>query len=490
MVAGRSCLRQEGLPVHDRSVGVRAQEILRRGFHRTRGHRILDGSDIVSVEVKEHVEIGPARRWGRHWMSPHVRTEPGWSSPDRVPRRARTAARMARMTSSRVGDRADRPATAGGSCGRPSSRSAWAASPRTIAPSGAVGSAGSCRSSRPTPTATASSRSRAISSTSGPRRSAWPSSRRPCAAPGGRPYPSWCWAGSSAPDPAVPREGLTLTASSVDKLPRDRRDRARHGCHREGPPEDRHGHGADRRALLQCAGPPRARVGLPARRRWRASLPLRQCRRRRSRLRARPARALPRRLACYDKQGVAPPVRHMANSGPSSSCRRPPRHVRPGILLYGVYPRRKSGGPLPVQPALALEVPRRLLQGRDARSSRELWLHVADRPPDARVTVPVGYGDGYFRALSNVAQVLIRGKCYPVVGRVSMDQITVNIEWDSAYNGDPVVLLGGDGDVTSPRAPRGVGRHDPYEVLTNINGRVPRVYVVATFHLARAHVGI
>jgi len=94
------------------------------------------------------------------------------------------------------------------------------------------------------------------------------------------------------------------------------------------------------------------------------------------------------------------------------------------------------------------------------------------------VTVPVGYGDGYFRALSNVAEVIIRGKKYAVVGRVCMDQIMVNIEWDTAYNGDEVVLLGAEGDqiITCEDLAAWAGTI-PYEVLTNINTRVPRVYV-------------
>ena len=58
------------------------------------------------------------------------------------------------------------------------------------------------------------------------------------------------------------------------------------------------------------------------------------------------------------------------------------------------------------------------------------------------VTVPVGYGDGYFRSLSNQAQVIIRGKKYPQVGRICMDQMMVNIEADSAFNGDEVTLMG------------------------------------------------
>ena len=98
----------------------------------------------------------------------------------------------------------------------------------------------------------------------------------------------------------------------------------------------------------------------------------------------------------------------------------------------------------------------------------------ADTGPKGRRTLP---DYRYFRALSNMAQVIIRGKKYPVVGRVCMDQIMVNLEWDSAYNGDEVVLLGEGGRET-------IACEDlaewagtiPYEILTNINTRVPRVY--------------
>jgi alanine racemase len=74
--------------------------------------------------------------------------------------------------------------------------------------------------------------------------------------------------------------------------------------------------------------------------------------------------------------------------------------------------------------------------------------------------------------------VIIRGARYPVVGRVCMDQIMVNIEWDSAYNGDAVVLLGEDGAaaITCEDLAAWAGTI-PYEILTNINTRVPRVYV-------------
>jgi alanine racemase len=77
-----------------------------------------------------------------------------------------------------------------------------------------------------------------------------------------------------------------------------------------------------------------------------------------------------------------------------------------------------------------------------------------------------------------VAQVIIRGNRYPVVGRVCMDQIMVNLEWGSAYNGDEVILIGAEGDeaVTCEDLAEWAGTI-PYEILTNINTRVPRVYV-------------
>jgi hypothetical protein len=94
------------------------------------------------------------------------------------------------------------------------------------------------------------------------------------------------------------------------------------------------------------------------------------------------------------------------------------------------------------------------------------------------VTVPVGYGDGYFRIMSNKAWVLINGKKYAQVGRICMDQIMVNIESDSAFNGDEVLLIGESGDerITAEDLATWAGTI-PYEVLTNINTRVPRVYL-------------
>lgn len=184
-------------------------------------------------------------------------------------------------------------------------------------------------------------------------------------------------------------------------------------------------------------------------------------------------------LQWYDKHGVTPPLRHMANSGAILQLRESHLDlVRPGILLYGVYPAAEVRRTIAVHPALAWKsrvVYFKVVTPGHPVSYGSTWQ--SDHPV-RMVTVPVGYGDGYFRALSNVARVIIRGKKYPVVGRVCMDQIMVNIEWETAYNGDEVVLLGAAGDETiTCEDVAGWAGTIPYEVLTNINTRVPRLYV-------------
>lgn len=184
-------------------------------------------------------------------------------------------------------------------------------------------------------------------------------------------------------------------------------------------------------------------------------------------------------LAFYERRSLPTPLRHIANS--AGVLQLPESHldlVRPGIMLYGVYPSAECQRTVSVEPALQWKSQVcyfKVVQPGSPVSYGSTWQ--PDHPVRI-VTVPVGYGDGYFRALSNQAQVLIRGQRYPIVGRVCMDQFMVNIEWDSAYNGDVVTLLGSDGSetITADDLARWAGTI-PYEVLTNINTRVPRVYV-------------
>jgi alanine racemase len=185
-------------------------------------------------------------------------------------------------------------------------------------------------------------------------------------------------------------------------------------------------------------------------------------------------------LHFYDKHDLpSPHLRHMANSG--AILQFPESYfdiVRPGLLLYGVYPDLETEKSIDVSPALSWKsrvVYFKVIKPGHPVGYDSTWE--TDHMVRA-VTIPVGYGDGYFRSMSDQAQVIIRGKKYPVVGRISMDQIVVNIEWDSAYNDDEVILIGEmDGERITPEDLAHWAGTIPYEILTNINTRVPRVYV-------------
>lgn len=182
-------------------------------------------------------------------------------------------------------------------------------------------------------------------------------------------------------------------------------------------------------------------------------------------------------LRFYPERGLPTPVRHIANSG--AILQLPEAWldmVRPGILLYGVSPDDALPITVPVRPALqwcSRVVYFKVVKAGSPVSYGSTWSPARDTRV---VTVPVGYGDGYFRALSGKAEVLIRGRRYPVVGRVCMDQFMVDIGQDSAWNGDVVTLLGSDGAASiGAWELAGHAGTIAYEVLTNINTRVPRV---------------
>jgi alanine racemase len=185
-------------------------------------------------------------------------------------------------------------------------------------------------------------------------------------------------------------------------------------------------------------------------------------------------------LRFYEKHSLSMPIRHMANSG--AILQLPDSYfdmVRPGILFYGVYPSPEAQRTVNVQPALAWKsrvVYFKVTQPGHPVSYGSTW----QSDHNVRiVTVPVGYGDGYFRGMSNKAQVIIHGVRYPQVGRICMDQVMVNIEADSAFNGDEVILIGEaeNGERVTVEELAEWADTIPYEILTNINTRVPRVYL-------------
>lgn len=183
-------------------------------------------------------------------------------------------------------------------------------------------------------------------------------------------------------------------------------------------------------------------------------------------------------LAFYEKRSLPTPCRHLANSG--AVLQLPGAHldlVRPGILLYGLYPSHECARTIAVRPALSLKS--RVVFFKVVKAGNPVGYGSTWAPEvDTRVvTVPVGYGDGYFRALSNRASVLIRGQRRPIVGRVCMDQIMVDLGPNgTAYNGDEVVLIGDqEGETLLADELASLAGTIPYEVLTHLNERLPRV---------------
>jgi len=171
-------------------------------------------------------------------------------------------------------------------------------------------------------------------------------------------------------------------------------------------------------------------------------------------------------------------MQHIANSGaildlPQSYFSA----VRPGIMLYGVYPSQETSESIPLQPVLSLrskvvfikEVP----EGRSISYGRKFATQCRTKI----ATVPIGYGDGYCRQLTNNVDVLIQGKRYPVVGTICMDQVMVDLGPESNIHvGMDVTLIGSEGDqgVSAWEISKKCGTI-PYEVFTNIATRVPRV---------------
>jgi alanine racemase len=181
-------------------------------------------------------------------------------------------------------------------------------------------------------------------------------------------------------------------------------------------------------------------------------------------------------LRFYEKRSLPPPrYRHIANSG--AILQMPESYfdmVRCGILFYGVFPTLEAARTVDAKLAVTwrsrVAYSKVMPPGRPV-SYGSLWQ--AERPTRI-VTVPCGYADGYFRRMTNRAEVIVNGKRYPQVGRVCMDQFMVNVGDDPAAVGDEVILLGGG--ISADEYARWAETNG-YEILTSIGARVPRVFV-------------
>ena len=183
--------------------------------------------------------------------------------------------------------------------------------------------------------------------------------------------------------------------------------------------------------------------------------------------------------AMLQERGVNIPIRHLDNSAGLMNF---PQHydlVRSGIVTYGMYPSAEvSPDLLPLRPAL--QWLSRVTHVKTLPAGRPIsygGTFVTDRQTVV-ATVPVGYADGYRRSLSGKFHVLIRGKKAPILGRICMDQLMVDVtDIPGVMLDDTVTLVGRDGDeiITMEQIAAAADSFN-YEFVCGISRRVPRIY--------------
>ena len=178
-------------------------------------------------------------------------------------------------------------------------------------------------------------------------------------------------------------------------------------------------------------------------------------------------------------RGVHIPLRHLDNSAGLMNFPNHYEMVRSGIVTYGMYPSEDvSPALLPLRPAL--QWLSRVTHVKTLEPGREIsygGTFVTDRPTRV-ATVPVGYADGYRRSLSSRFYVLIHGQRAPILGRVCMDQMMVDVtDIPDVVLEDKVTLVGRDGseEITMEQIAAAADSFN-YEFVCGISRRVPRIY--------------
>jgi len=177
-------------------------------------------------------------------------------------------------------------------------------------------------------------------------------------------------------------------------------------------------------------------------------------------------------------EGVSP--EHIHCAGSAAIVDLPDSYfsmVRPGLMLYGYHPSRQMIETVQVKPVLALKSEVSLVKWIDPGETVSYGRRYTARRRTQIATLPLGYADGYMRLLTGKAEVLINGRRFPIVGTICMDQVMANV-------GDSDVAVGGEAVLIGTQGRESIDAWDladrigtiPYEVLTNISSRVPRIY--------------
>jgi alanine racemase len=177
--------------------------------------------------------------------------------------------------------------------------------------------------------------------------------------------------------------------------------------------------------------------------------------------------------------GIAPAFKHVGNS--ASALTRPDAHfdmVRVGIATYGLAPAPALEGIVPLRPALSLKCKIAMVKRVEEGEGVSYGLRYRLERPGTIISLPLGYADGWVRALSGNAEVLVGGRRYPTVGTVCMDSFMADLGDDTCEVGDEAVLIGTQ-DSERIGAEDVAARMNTinYEVVTQLTRRLDRVFI-------------
>ncbi len=178
-----------------------------------------------------------------------------------------------------------------------------------------------------------------------------------------------------------------------------------------------------------------------------------------------------------NKDAIIIPLVHAANSmGVIDYKSSHFNMVRPGLVIYGLHPAENLK--IKLKPVLSLKTRVIFIKNVPAGFGISYGHDYVTRKETRVATLPVGYGDGYPRNLSNKAPVLIKGRRFKVCGRICMDQIMVDVGDFPVKIGDEVVLIGSQGKnkITTEELAQ-ISGTIPYEIVCGLGSRIPRIYI-------------
>ncbi len=181
-------------------------------------------------------------------------------------------------------------------------------------------------------------------------------------------------------------------------------------------------------------------------------------------------------LAEIEGKGIQIPIRHIANS--AATLDLPHMHldmVRPGIILYGLWPSDEMDHKIELRPAMKLKAQVGFAKDMPSHTSISYGRTYFTKEASDIATLPVGYADGWSRLLANKAHVLIRGERAPLVGRICMDQCMVDVTHIPGVTTGDEALLFGESSLPVEEVANHMGTIN-YEIVCMVGKRVPRLY--------------